>query len=229
MKVRTLLIVILVLCSLTLGCVQEYKAPQLKVNYSEYTTTPTKNVKAKTVATVTTTQTIILSTTPILTPVTVVVTPETTTQQSQKFSSSKLSLEIPPDTEYEWIDLNESLSVITINGISYETGLLGRMYVPKEIKPDKKYPIYILLSRNPEVSELALLGVTLCVSPSFVIDVLHKKLDFYIHFGVGGVVLGKYYWDECVKHWFIGNIYSKSGVNLSCKIDEKLYAITCQR
>jgi hypothetical protein len=213
-------IVALVLCLLTLGCVQEYGSPQPKENYSAYTTTPTKNI-AETVTTIKITT---ITTTSVPTPTTIVVTPETTTQRPQKLSNPELSLEIPPDTEYEWIDLNESLGTITINGTSYETGILGKMYVPREIELNRDYPIYILLSRNPEVSELALFGITLCISPSFVIDILQKRLDIYLHLG-GGIALGKYCWDKWMKHWFITNIYSKSGVNVSCKIDKNLYAI----
>lgn len=144
---------------------------------------------------------------------------------STQRESSLYSLEVPPGVEYEWIDLNETLGTITVNGKTYKTGILGKMYVPKEIELNRDYPIYLLLSRNPEVSELALFGGTLCISPSFVLDILNERLDLYLHLGVGGVAFGHYCWDKFTKHWFIRNIYSKSGFNLSCKIDDRLYTV----
>ena len=214
-----ILAVVIILCLVTLGCVKENKIFTI-ANHTE-----TKKFKV-----------ILATVTPK--PIT---TKEIVKQQkfrnvsNSKFSktiitnfqnnNSQYKLKTPLNTEYEWIDLNESLKNITINGTTCETGLLGEMYVPKEIKPDEKYPIYILLSRNPKVSNFAIAGVTLCISPSFVIDLLNKRIDLYIHLGAGRVFAGKYSWDIITKHWFIRNIYSESGFNLTCKIDDKLYAI----
>jgi len=186
MKLR-ICIAIIFLCALILGCVQESK----NVTINNTITTPTES-EGDTSQAVNKTKSISKLTT---------ITPTPKIEQKNAIANTsktigqiilQYSLKTPPDTEYEWIDLNESLGVIVINGTTYETGLLGKMYVPKEIQPDREYPIYLLLSRNPEVSELAVAGITLCGSPSFVIDILNKKLDFYIHFGIGGV-FGKHY------------------------------------
>ncbi|RUM33377.1 MAG: hypothetical protein DSY33_04550 [Archaeoglobus sp.] len=223
-----ILAVVIILCLVVSGCVEEKRI------LPSATPTENKELKEKQV-TPATTSTIV---TPVITPqpiTTITATPRTiTTEKSETTKVVKnqiqnnylqYELETPSDTEYEWIDLNESLSIVNITGTTYKTGLLGKMYVPKEILPNREYPIYILLSRSSEASELATVGVTLCVSPSFFIDLPNKKIDLYIHLGVGGVFLGNYYWDKLTKHWFIRNIYSKSGFNLTCKIDDKLYAI----
>lgn len=107
-----------------------------------------------------------------------------------------------------------------------KTGILGKMYVPTKIEPDREYPIYLLLSRNPEVSELTLFGVTFCLSPSFIFDILNKRIDLYIHSGIGSVAFGKYSWDCYTEHWFIKNIYSKGGYSVSYNIDERLYTVS---
>jgi len=131
-------------------------------------------------------------------------------------------LKIPANVEYEWIDLNKTFEIVNVNGLSYKTGIFGKMYVPRKIKPNRSYPVYLLLSRNSNVSELALFGVTLCISPSFVFDIPNKRVDLYLHLGVGGVLFGHYFWDRFMKHWFIKNLYSGSGFNISCSIDKNL-------
>ncbi len=221
MKLRVYIVIIL-LCTLILGCTQEAK----NISINNTIKTPTKS---KEEISQTTNETTSLTKQTIIT-----LTPKIEQQKNTTVNTSKTikqsvvlqyDLRIPSNTKYEWIDLNESLGVITINGTTYETGLLGKMYVPKKIQPDKEYPIYLFLSRSSNISELVITGVTLCISPSFVIDVLNEKLILYLHFGIGGV-LGEYYWDKYTKHWFIKNIYSKGGYNISYDIDNKLYAVS---
>jgi len=131
-------------------------------------------------------------------------------------------LSIPQDSEYMWTDLNESLRTITTEGLTYETGLLGKSYIPKEIEPNKVYPVYILLSRNPEVSTLATVGWSFCVAPAFDIDVINKKFDLYLHFSTGPHFSDKFF-ERWMKHWFL---WGNDKVKISYKIDEKLYNIS---
>jgi len=137
-----------------------------------------------------------------------------------KTQPTKLS--IPKDSEYMWVDLNESIGTITVEGITYKTGLLGRAYIPKEIEPNKVYPIYILLSRNSEISTLAIAGISFCITPAFDIDVTNKKFDLYLHFSVGAHFSDKFL-EIWKKHW---HLWSNDKVKISYKVDEKLFSIS---
>lgn len=139
---------------------------------------------------------------------------------SIKTQPTKLS--IPQDSGYTWVDLNESIETITIEGTTYKTGLLGRAYIPKEIEPNKVYPIYILPSRNSEASTLAVAGISFCITPAFDIDVANEKFDLYLHFSVGAHFLDKFLemWN---KHW---HLWSNDKVKISYKVDEKLFSIS---
>ncbi len=71
---------------------------------------------------------------------TTTITPTTTTSVPREYSANR-ELDIPPNTEYEWIDLSNGLKTVTIEGRTYRTGLLVKAYVPKVIEPGKVYPI----------------------------------------------------------------------------------------
>ena len=211
---RMKLILILFSVLLILGCVEQTTFNNTAPNtIPKYASTPERTPTSP-LTTVKPTET------PSLTP-TLQVT-ETPEKQSPTPVKTQAKLDIPGDSEYVWVDLNESIRTITIEGTTYETGLFGKAYVPKEIEPGKVYPIYILLSRNPEVSTLATIGWSFCIGPAFDIDIVNRELDLYLHFSTGPHAFDNFF-EVWKKHW---HLWSSGSAKVSYKIDEELYSLS---
>ena len=114
-----------------------------------------------------------------------------------------LHLIVPSDSEYRWFDISNNISSISIQG-NIPTGLSGKVYAPVKIRPNRTYPIYILVKKDQNVSTMSIAGLTLCLTPAFDIDIPNKYIDLYLHFGIGCAIA-----DIWKKHWFIVHLYDK--------------------